>query len=247
MSEQSQPRKLIVVSGARGYVGKAVVHKLLNEGFQLACIVSNNVQDQSNEDLPFLKTYVCDLKNQDEVFSTVTLLEKENGPIYGCVHVAGVKPERKDMLSVTSESVKSQLDSNFMTGFNFLQACGRRLKEYKQGVIVAVTTAGVVVPEFTKNLGGYILAKYALQGMLLTLREELQASSVRVYSIAPGFMDGGMNGGMPKMLVDLVRSKSPTKEITNADEVASTIAKLCTDTTLNETSTFVLAPEVGFN
>jgi NAD(P)-dependent dehydrogenase (short-subunit alcohol dehydrogenase family) len=93
-------------------------------------------------------------------------------------------------------------------------------------------------------LGAYIPAKYAVQGMLVMLREELSPQGVRVYSVAPGFMHGGMNSDVPMAFAEMIREKSDTKKLTTAVDVAERVAYLCNDKSREEKSlTFVVSEE----
>ena len=135
----------------------------------------------------------------------------------------------------------SQVEGTILTSFNILRHVAKKLQAYKEGVIIAITTAGVVIPQASQSLGAYTLAKYAVQGMLVMLKEELKNSGVRVYSVAPGFMEGGMNSDIPKAFVEIIKSKSATKKITSGEEVATKVLELCIGH--EENLTHSIAPE----
>jgi NAD(P)-dependent dehydrogenase (short-subunit alcohol dehydrogenase family) len=122
--------------------------------------------------------------------------------------------------------MRSQIDSTVLSGFNFLSSCAKRLKEYNNGVLIGITTAGVVIPEASKTMGAYIPAKFALQGMLSMFKQELSQYRVGVYSLAPGFMAGGMNSAIPKAFVEILKNKSPSKLLTIPEDVAREIVSL---------------------
>lgn len=249
MKTLSSEKKIAVVSGGAGYLGSAVVRRLVQDGFVIALMYNSSPKQTVDEIITSLpgvghKAYVCDLKNKDEVENSISTIEKEIGHIYIAVHTAGVVPVPKRLHQSSFEDLQKEFENNIVGSFNFLTACARAVKEHKQGVLVGVTTAGVVTGHNTKSRGLYSVSKFALQGVLTSLKEELEAYNVRVYSVAPGVMEGGMNKATPKAFIDMVRSVSPTKKITDALEVASVISYLCSENSIEEAGlTCLVAPE----
>ena len=189
-------------------------------------------------------SYKCDLENNKEVESTLIRIAAELGEPYAYIHAAGTGPARKKFLAVTEEDMHEQFTHTVMQSFNFFTNTAARLKTNGNGVLIGITTAGVLHSGATAGLGAYIPAKYAVQGMLTMLHNELAPHMVRVYSIAPGFMAGGMNAEIPKAFVEMIKVKSATHTITDADLVAEKIIELCDpDTTLND-FTVLIAPEL---
>jgi NAD(P)-dependent dehydrogenase (short-subunit alcohol dehydrogenase family) len=158
-----------------------------------------------------------------------------------CVHAAGLKPERKKLLQTSAASFARQLEVNGMGGFNFLTNVASIMKE--GGTIVGITTIGVVNTEAAKSLGGYIPAKYVLQGILSMLREELLPRKVFVYALAPGFMEDGMNKDIPKAFVEMVKTKSKTKQLATAEGIAERVMSLHENKDQQKPLTITYAPE----
>lgn len=249
MNTITQNKKVCVISGGTGYVGSAVAKKLSEEGMTVA-VLYNFSSDEDVESLMNTlhgeshRAYRCNLLNEEEVLSTINKIEKELGTLYACIHTAGTKPKRKPFFLSTEEELREQLKGNTLAGFNFISACARRLKEYKHGIIIGITTIGVLKSEATKTLGAYIPTKYALQGILTAVREEMTPHGINVYSIAPGFMEGGMNDDIPKSFVEIIKSKSPNNKIATADDIALVIYNICNnENTENKDLTIPVAPD----
>lgn len=222
MEQQSTPEKRVVaVSGAAGYVGSAIVRQLIQDGFLVAALFHKEKPQSGHP-------YVCDLADRSAVKETIATIERELGSLYGCVYAAAVPLVRKNLLASEPEELQQQLDS-VADGFNFLKECGLRLAEHKAGVIVGITSAILAPHSPTRGLGTYVSAKYALQGILASLREELLPQGVRVYSVAPGFMPGGMNRDIPQAFVEMLTEKSPTKRLATPQDVAQAVSKLMLD------------------
>ena len=249
MNTQSLEKKVIVISGGTGYIGSCVAKVLAGEGASIAILYQTQPPEKVEVLMSSLsgaghKAYICDLRSEDAVSAILVEIEKIQGNIYASIHTAGQKPLRKKILQTTYQEMIGQFESTAMTGFNFLSLCAKKMKEHGEGVIIGITTAGVVIPEASQALGAYTPAKYALQGVLTMLKQELLSHSVRVYSVAPGFMEGGMNSDIPKAFVEMIRQKSKGKKLTSAEEIAAIICNLCIGEQKEETKlTYVLAPE----
>jgi NAD(P)-dependent dehydrogenase (short-subunit alcohol dehydrogenase family) len=242
------PQKVAVISGAFGYVGKTVAAALAQEGFTLSLLSytsSAEVIEATMRELPGSghQVYSCDLRDGaalEEVFDTI---ERTQGPLTLALHAAGQKPDRKKLLLTTADELQAQFENTTLASFNFLTCAGRRLKQHGGGVLIGLTTIGVVVPEATKSLGAYIPAKYAVQGILTMLRDELASAHVAVYSIAPGFMPGGMNRDIPKAFVGMLEAQTPDNKLASAEDIAATVVALANHTLTPDGLTITIAPE----
>ena len=75
------------------------------------------------------------------------------------------------------------------------------------------------------------------------LKEELAPFGVRVYSVAPDFMQGGMNSDIPQAFVEMIKEKSPTRSLIDAGNVARAVSYVCSDRAKKEDRlTFIIRP-----
>lgn len=242
-------KRIAVISGGTGYVGFEVARKLADDGMSVAILYHIKTKEEVDQMVKTLKgeghnAYRCNLEDADNVKQVLEQIEKEMGNIYACIHTAGVIPKPKQLHLSSVKDLQEQFEVNVFGSFNFLIACANLLEEHKQGVIVGITTANVVTQNNTKARGAYSVVKFALQGILVALKEELKSFNIRVYSVAPGVMEGGMNSETPKAFIEIVRHSSPTKTLTSSVDVACKISYLCSDDASDTYElTFLLAPE----
>ncbi len=240
-----------VISGGTGYIGSEIARRLATDGISVAIIYNKTSSNDAKRIISKLagkghRVYKCDLNNPALVSNTIGKIEKEMGVLSICVHAAGTMPKQKQLHLSNVEELRKQFEENVYTGFNFLSACSTRLKEHKRGVVIGITTAGVVSQKNTNARGAYSPIKFALQGMLVSFREELSLYNVRVYSIAPGVMPGGLNRNTPRAFLDIVKEKSPTKTLAEATDVAAGVSFLCSTNSQHITNlTLLVAPESG--
>ncbi len=243
-------KKVAVISGGFGYVGFVTAKRLAKAGYTIALLYKNTSKEETSTQMRDLlggghRAYKCDLANELDVIGTINQIEVEQGPISVAVHAAGQKPDRKKLFLTTGEELQIQLQNNVVASFNFLVQCAKKLKEQGEGVLIGVTTIGVLVPEATKSLGAYIPAKYAVHGMLTMLRDELYPFNVRVYSIAPGFMPKGMNRDIPKAFAQIIEAKSVGKSLAKAEDIADKVLALSEAPQEADSLIIPIAPEYG--
>ena len=243
-------KRVAIISGGTGYVGAAIARRLAKDGFMIA-VLYRTQEDGAKQLIAELpgkghRAYRCDLQKQGAAETTVAEVERDMGAPYACVHAAGAMPKAKPLSRSSVEDLREQLEENVLSGFSFISACAHRLKEGGKGVIIGVTTANVVTDTNTKARGAYSVVKFAIQGILNALREELGPSGVRVYSLAPGVLEGGMNSATPRAFLDIVRSQSPTGRIASVEEVADAASFLISDEKCSFGGmTYLVAPEIG--
>jgi NAD(P)-dependent dehydrogenase (short-subunit alcohol dehydrogenase family) len=223
--------KVVVISGGFGYLGFAIAESFAKEGAKVIIVYNNTSPEEVSFKIESLigtghKSYKCNLSVQEETVSLFNAISSDFGSIDICVHTASLKPKRKKIISVTEKEMLEQFEGTIITSFNFLTTSAKALQE-KGGVIIGITTSGIVVKEATVSMGAYIPAKYAVQGMLVALKEELNGTKTRVYSVAPGFMEGGMNNDIPKAFVEMIRFRSKTKTLITKEVVANTVVDIC--------------------
>lgn len=216
-------KKVVVISGANGYLGLALVERLIADGF----IVAGLDRAVKSKDAAGCNIYPCDITDATAVEKALETIERELGPIYACVHAAGLAPDRKLLHTSSSEQVKEQFEVNALGGFNFITACMKYQKEHGLGVVVGITTSALASIGAMRGLGAYVPAKMALQNMLALFKQEVAQYNIRVYAVAPGFMAGGMNKHIPQAFVDIIKEKSPTKKLTERTDVAGVVSTLC--------------------
>lgn len=245
----SSSKRIAVVSGATGYLGFEIARKLAADGVRIAFLYHSKSDDAASRMLSELpgeghRAFVCDLSNKEQIDQVIKKIEAEMGDMSACIHAAATPPKLKQLHSSPVSDIEEEFRVNVFGAFNFLSACALKLKEHRQGVLIGITTAAVATSVNTKTRGAYGVGKFALQGILTAFKEELLPYGVRVYSVAPGFMEGGINSSIPRAFAEMVRSISPTRRITNAEEVAKRVALLCSDEVRNaDALTIVIAPE----
>lgn len=235
-----QGTRVAVVAGGTGYVGSAIAKRLAADGMRVAALSRSAPAGDA------AGAYQCDLRDAAAVTAALARIEAEMGPLAAAVYAAGDMPPRVQLHLASDDDLRAQFETNVFGAFHFFRECAARLKARGQGVLIGITTAAVATPVNTKARGVYSPVKFAQQGILAAFKEELAAAGVRVYSVAPGVMPGGLNSATPQAFLDMVRAKAPGGKLAEGDDVAAAVSYLCSPEGAAFTDlTMLVAPETG--
>src|SRR5262249_45892993 len=124
-----------------------------------------------------------ELTNRDQIFSTVAYAQKLQGQIDVVVNNAGYGLIGA-IEETSAEELQHVLDVNFFGAAYVIQAVLPYLREHHSGHIANITSiAGFSAPP---GAGFYAAAKYALEGMTLSLRQEVAGLGIHVTLVEPG-------------------------------------------------------------
>lgn len=183
-------KKLIVVSGGTKGIGRAIIKKFCEEGFN-AVTCSRNAQDlkdlkEETEKLfpeTILYTKTADLadKNQLDAFAgfvkglgTVPSILVNNTGVFfpGMIH------EEEDGV------LEKMIETNLYSAYHLTRAILPAMLKTREGHIFNMCSTASITA-YT-NGGSYCISKFALLGMTKVLREELKDKGIRVTAIMPG-------------------------------------------------------------
>jgi len=233
----SSSTKVALVSGASGYVGWEIARRLAADGLQVALLYNSASGETLAARIKGMngaghRAYQCDLSDETSVRAAIESTTRDFGRIDACVHAAWTKPKRKKLSLSTASDLREQIEPNLYGSFNLLSECAAVFKKHGGGVMIGITTESVLHPESAGSLGTYVAAKFALQGMLAAFKAELAVANVAVYSVAPGFMEGGMNSDLPKAFIEMEKRKNPSGALIEPEDVAAVVSRLCTSDSL---------------
>jgi 3-oxoacyl-[acyl-carrier protein] reductase len=174
------------------------------------------------------KGYKVDIKNEDEIKSTVQAVLKDFGRIDVLVNNAGIWKEGKIgkmKLSAWDETIKTNLTSTFL----FTQQVIRFMKSKRYGKIINISsTAG---QRGEAHYSHYAASKGGMISFTKSLASELGPFNINVNSIAPGWVLTDMSKSVlaNKKSLDEELKKIPLGRIATADDIAGPVLFLASD------------------
>ena len=221
-----------LVSGASRGIGRAIAERLASLG---AAVAINYVSrsDAAAEVVQGIESrqgqamaVQADVSNGESVAGMVAAIEERFGPVQILVNNAGIT--RDGLFARMSEQDwRAVIDTNLTGAFLCTKAVLRKMMRQRWGRIVNVSS----VAGLAGNAGqaNYAAAKAGLIGFTRSLAKEVGARQITVNAVAPGFVETDMTAGLEDEWRDRALALTPVGRFGQPDEVASTVAYLCTD------------------
>lgn len=178
--------KSIVISGGSQGIGKALVKKFLQEGFQV--FTCSRSQEKLNAlsleyNNPRLHTYTADLSNKIQVQAFATWVLEQSNSIEVLINNTGVFLPGQ-IQNEEDGVLEKQIETNLYSAYHLTRALLPTLQSRKSGHIFNMCSTASIT---AYTLGGsYCISKFALLGMTKVLREETKKQGIRVTAILPG-------------------------------------------------------------
>jgi short-subunit dehydrogenase len=228
----SLKNKKVLIVGATGGIGAHLVKLIYNSGAQVWIagrqFAKLNLIAESNQ-LPASQILEVDLSNSDSVQNFVKKIENESFDIY--INAAGIgiiKP--LNQLEVSDMQLSYQV--NVLSTFEIVKAILPKMIEVKKGLIINIP--GILGKIPMSGAAAYCASKYALVGMMQSIREELKRTEIRITQV--------YLGGVDSPFWDNIDLRVQRDKMIQAEEAAKSIWFLCQQPSSGVVSEMVLQP-----
>jgi 3-oxoacyl-[acyl-carrier protein] reductase len=211
----------VIVTGARGGIGRAIVELLENAGCEVA---GCDVED-------------FDIRDREAVDAGVARLVKDLGGCDSVVANAGVVDTIHRAERFPEEDWQKDLDTNLTGPFHLVRAAFEALKESGDGRVVVVSSASAET-----GLPGqvaYTASKAGLVGMARTLAAEWGRHGIRCNVVMPGLIGTPKVLALPDAIKDAMSAAMPLGRIGTPTELAGAVAFLLSPAAAYVTGTVV--------
>lgn len=218
--------KRVLVTGASGGIGLAIVKAVLAAGYHVVAHYNSHaeslveLQKEFGDKIQLIQFNVADREN------CKTILEndvKENGACFGVVLSSGICRDAA-FPAMTDEYWDKVLDVNLNGFYNVLHPIVMPMCRKRKGRIVTIASVSGVIGNrgqvnYSASKGGIIAASKALA-------VELASRNITVNSIAPGVIETEMIKDAP---VDMILPAIPMHRVGKPEEVAATVVFLLSE------------------
>jgi NAD(P)-dependent dehydrogenase (short-subunit alcohol dehydrogenase family) len=177
--------RTILITGVSSGLGRALASTALDAGEQVVGTVRRADDAASFEALAPGRAHarLLDVTDDAAVFRTVADVETTVGPIDVVIANAGYGVEGIFEETALSE-VRAQFATNVFGVAATLQAALPFMRRRRAGHLMAVTSMGglMAVP----GMSAYCASKFAVEGLLESIRKEVSAFGIHVTAIEPG-------------------------------------------------------------
>jgi NAD(P)-dependent dehydrogenase (short-subunit alcohol dehydrogenase family) len=187
--------KNVLITGAAGNLGTAVVDKFLSEKWNVIAIVDPKAKATLKQPV---RTYSADLSNEGEVNEVVSKIISENGTIDAALLlVGGFAAGNID--ATDGAALRSQMSLNFETAYFTARPVFQQMMKQNGGRIVLVASKTALLSHVGKDFVAYSLSKFLLTKFAELLNAEGASKNVVCAVVAPSTIDTELNRkSMPK-------------------------------------------------
>jgi 3-oxoacyl-[acyl-carrier protein] reductase len=221
-------KKNIIVTGASGGIGNAIIKKLSEAG---ANILASGTKIEKLEELKKnfegLKILKFDISQSDKIEEFIENATNElGGSLDGIVNNAGITQDNL-AIRMSLDEWQKVININLTSTFLMSKFAIKKMLKNKSGKIVNITS----VVGHTGNLGqaNYTASKAGIVAMSKSLAIEYAKKNININCISPGFIKTAMTDKIDDKFKEVIVSKIPSARLGEPDDIANAVLFLSSD------------------
>jgi len=184
--------RTILITGAKGNLGRAVMNKFLEKDFQVAALVSDR-RTNNLKATAMLKTFPLDLLDENKVQKSVSQVVKVFGKIDMAVLTAGGFA-MGELADTGEEELNRMYRLNFLTAYHVARNVFLQMQRQENGGQVVFTGSRPAIhPRSAVNMLSYALSKSLVFRLAEVINEDGKNSGITASVIVPGIIDTAQN------------------------------------------------------
>ena len=219
--------KKILITGATGGIGKALVKKFLSlEGNILATGTKLEKLDALKKEFPQINILKFDISEHSKIEEFIENVSSQLTGLDVLINNAGINMDNLS-LRMKDEEWKKVIDINLGSTFFLCKYAIKKMLKNKYGRIVNITS----IVGHTGNLGqsNYSASKAAIIGMSKSLAIEYAKKNITINCVSPGFIQSNMTDKIVESIKAMLTSRIPMSKLGTGEDVSNTVAFLSSD------------------
>lgn len=231
MSENTTNKTALVTGASRG-IGRACALELARRGYDVAVNYRSDAEsaEKTVAEIRALgrksASYQANTADLDAVKAMFKSFIRDFGKIDVLVNNAGVVDDAY-LLLIKEDSLVRSLNVNIKGYIHCAQQAALKMMSKRQGNIINISSVSSVLALEGQTV--YSATKGAVNSMTAVMAKELAPKGIRVNAVAPGFIATDMMDSIPEPLKKKYLEAIPMKQFGSAQDVAKTVAALCSD------------------
>jgi 3-oxoacyl-[acyl-carrier protein] reductase len=226
----SESRKVALIIGATGGIGRQVCRQLTEDGYDVA--IHYHTQERVALELRDTlknagkKCVVCtaDIVHENQVAGMVEQVVRQFGTITLLVNCVTAKLPTTKFSALSWEDMQRHFDVNIKGMFHLAKFIVPIFEAQKYGKIITFTTQSIETP--TVGWLPYITAKSALNGFSKAMAVELAPKGITVNMISPGMTDTELIMDIPEKSRLMVAARAPLHRLARPEDIAGAVSFL---------------------
>jgi 3-oxoacyl-[acyl-carrier protein] reductase len=225
-----QTEKVALVSGGSRGLGAELVSGFLDRRYGVATLsrtktdfIANMLRASKRRRFHWS---AVDGRDHEALRAFVTEVGERLGRIDVLVNNAGIAIEGILPTTRTRDIVEA-VAVNLTAALVLAQACSRLMLRQGSGCIVNISSVHAIRGH--SGVAVYSATKAALDGFTRSLARELGPRQIRVNSVAPGYFESDMTGGIVEEQKQRIARRTPLGRLGRIDEIANAVHFLTSD------------------
>ena len=220
-------KKKILITGATGGIGYALVKKFLSlDGTVLATGTNTEKLDSLKKEFPNLNVLKFDISDHSKVEEFIENVTSQMVGLDVLVNNAGITMDNLS-LRMKDQEWKKVIDINLSSTFYLCKYAIKKMLKNKYGRIVNITS----IVGHTGNLGqtNYSASKAGIVAMSKSLAIEYAKKNITINCVSPGFIQSKMTDNIVESIKAVLTSRIPMSKLGTGEDVSNTVAFLSSD------------------
>ena len=219
--------KKILITGATGGIGSAIVKKFSELGGNIFATGTNQEKLRKLKDIyPKIHILNFNILNHTEIEEFIDKVANTLNGIDILVNNAGINNDNLS-LRMKHDEWQKVIDINLTSTFYLCKYSLKKMLKNKFGRIINITS----IVGHTGNLGqsNYAASKAGIVAMSKSLAIEYAKKNININCISPGFIKTDMTGNIDEKIKSILMSKIPMNKLGNSDDVANCVIFLASN------------------
>jgi NAD(P)-dependent dehydrogenase (short-subunit alcohol dehydrogenase family) len=182
-------KKTVLITGATGNLGQAVVEEFSSNNYHVIGTVRNSASYPSEA---FVEYHGVDLTNENSSLQFVEKMISRHQRIEAAALLAGGFA-MDDLHTTTIADIEAMLKINFTTAYTIARPLFEHMSNSGGGTIILVSSRQGLNPTLGLQALAYTLSKSMLSTLAGMLHEQGKQKKISVHLIAPGTIDTDLN------------------------------------------------------
>jgi NAD(P)-dependent dehydrogenase (short-subunit alcohol dehydrogenase family) len=175
--------RTIIVTGASSGIGAHCARALKRDGWRVFA-TARKPQDIAALAADGIEAFYLDYREPASIEALVTAVLERTGGTLGALYNNGAHAQPGAVEDLPVAALREQFEANFFGWHDLTRRIVPVMRRQGHGRIVHCSSIFGLMPGLWR--GAYVASKHAVEGLMLTLRLELQGSGIHVSLIEPG-------------------------------------------------------------